>query len=599
MVATEKPLDTAEYLARWQELDAEKKPWLIHYQALAEIFLTRKMDFTRMMIPGQFLQADVFDNTGQFSAYTFASLFLSMMWPDSERTFRLKPVDRLKKIPGVEEYFRWATHQMHEAMDQPEAGLSMALMEHFLDTGIFGISGIATLDGPEDDDELPVVYDSWGVKNMCVAETAQGYVDTVYYVRPLTVRQIVKEYNKPGDTVPNKIQKQYEDGKYSEKYDVLTVVEPKKPEANKSGVAAMPVRTIHIVVNAGEMLNPGASALGRVRLGGADDMYIAVGRLFKSLDETQGRSCGMLALPDAQSLNALTEAVLVAAEKLLDPPLAVLDDGRLGGGVIDTSAGALNVFNSSGRMGNEKPIFPINTVGEMQSALEQQKSLMGKIAQAFFLDRLLDLNNQTQMTAYETSVRDKIRGEALGGIFARQEKEVMTPTVKTTFNKLFRKGYLGIVNKGPGAKLRKKWDDIVGAEKVVVPAAVIKAWQAGLNVFEVEYISPAKRFQQAGKLQGLMTAIDAIISMAPVIPGITDRIDADQAPADIFAYAGAPVTSLRTMDATKKFRAANRQAADEQAKAAAQEQQANIGLKTAQARQALGTAAPAPGAGGK
>lgn len=587
MAATEKPLSVPEYLAIWEELDAEKKPWLIHYQALAEIFLTRKMDFTRMMIPGQFLQASVFDNTGQFAAYTFASLFLSMMWPDSERTFRLRPVKRLRKVQGVEEYFRWATEQLHEAMDKPEAGLSMALMEHFLDTGIFGLSGIATLDGPEDDEELPLVYDSWGVKSMCIRETAQGYVDTVYYIRSLTTRQIVLEYSKQGDRVPPKIQDLYDKRKFNDKHDVLTIIEPKKPEPGKRGQAAMKVRTVHIAKDEGF----------RMRVGAAEDMYVAVGRLFKSVDETQGRSCGMLALPDAQSLNALTEAVLVAAEKLLDPPLAVLDDGRLGGGVIDTSAGALNVFNSSGRMGNEKPIFPINTVGEMQSALEQQKQLMGKIMQAFFLDRLLDLNNTQQMTAYETSVRDKIRGESVGGIFARQEKEVMTPTVKTSFNKMFRKGYLGIIETGPGARLRKKWDSIVGADKMIVPPAIVAAWKAGLNVFEVEYISPAKRFQQAGKLQGLMTAIDAIVALQPVIPGITDNIDGDASTHDIFEYAGAPITSLRTTDDVKKFRAANRQAADKQTKLQEGEAQANIALKGAQARAQLGTK-PAPGAGG-
>lgn len=589
MPITEKPLSTQEYLAIWEELDSEKRPWLIHYQALAEIFLTRKMDFTRMMIPGQFLQANVFDNTGQFAAYTFASLFLSMMWPDSERTFRLRPVKRLRKITGVEEYFRWATEQVHQAMDQPEAGLSMALMEHFLDTGIFGISGIATLDGPEDDDELPLTFDSWGVKSMCVRETATGYVDTVYYVRSLTTRQIVLEYSRTGDKIPPKIAEQYAKGgkALSEKHDILAIIEPKKPEPGKRGQAGMKVRTVHIAKDEGF----------RMRLGAAEDMYVAVGRLFKSVDETQGRSCGMLALPDAQSLNALTEAVLVAAEKQLDPPLAVLDDGRLGGGVIDTSAGALNVFNSSGRMGNEKPIFAINTVGEFQSAQEQQKQLIGKIMQAFFLDRLLDLNNTQQMTAYETSVRDKIRGESVGGIFARQEKEVMTPTVKTSFNKMFRKGYLGIVNTGPGAKLRNKWDAITGAEKVIVPDVIVKAVQAGLNVFEVEYISPAKRFQQAGKLQGLMTAIDAIIALQPVIPGIGDNVDGDAASHDIFEYAGAPITSLRTMDDLKKFRAANRQAADKQSQAMAQEQAANTGLKVAQARQALGTTLP-PGAGG-
>ncbi len=586
---TEKPLSTSEYLATWEELDAEKKPWLMQYQALAQIFLTRKMDFTRMLIPGEFLQANVFDNTGQFAAYTFASLFLSMMWPDSERTFRLRPVKRLRKIAGVEEYFRWATEVQHEAMDQPEAGLSMALMEHFLDTGIFGLSGIATLDGPDDDDELPVVYDSWGVKSMCIRETAQGYVDTVYYVRSLTLRQIEIEYSKTGDKLPPKFVEGLEKrGKFlNEKHDILTIIEPKKPEAGKRGQAGMKVRTVHIAKDEGF----------RMRLGAAEDMYVAVGRLFKSVDETQGRSCGMLALPDAQSLNALTEAVLVAAEKLLDPPLGLLDDGRLGGGVVDTSAGALNVFNSSGRIGNEKPIFAINTVGELQYAQEQQKQLMGKITQAFFLDRLLDLNNQTQMTAYETSVRDKIRGESVGGIFARQEKEVMTPTIKTTFNKLFRKGYLGIINDGPGANLRRKWDAITGADKMIVPPAVIAAWKAGLNVFEVEYISPAKRFQQAGKLQGLMTAIDALVALQPVIPGIADNIDGDAASHDIFEFAGAPVTSLRTTDDVLKFRAANRQAAEKQQKLQEGEAQSNIALKGAQSRAQLGTK-PAPGAGG-
>jgi hypothetical protein len=589
MPITEKPLSTADYLAIWEELDSEKKPWLIHYQALAEIFLTRKMDFTRMMIPGQFLQANVFDNTGQFAAYTFASLFLSMMWPDSERTFRLRPVKRLRKIQGVEEYFRWATEQLHDAMDKPEAGLSMALMEHFLDTGIFGLSGIATLDGPEDDDELPLVYDSWGVKSMCIRETAQGYVDTVYFVRSLTTRQIALEYSKAGDKLPPKFLEELEKkGKFlSEKHDILTIIEPKKPEPGKKGQAGMKVRTVHIAKDEGF----------RMRLGAAEDMYIAVGRLFKSVDETQGRSCGMLALPDAQSLNALTEAVLVASEKSLDPPLGVLDDGRLGGGVIDTSAGALNVFNSSGRTGNEKPIFEINTIGEFQHALEQQKQLIGKIMQAFFLDRLLDLNNQTPMTAYETSVRDRIRGESVGGIFARQEKEVMTPTVKTSFNKLFRKGYLGIIKTGPGAKLASKWDAITGAEKVIVPDVIVKAVQAGLNVFEVEYISPAKRFQQAGKLQGLMTAIDAIVALQPVIPGIADNVDGDTSAHDIYEYAGAPITSLRTKGDLLKFRAANREAADKQAKMQEAESQSNVALKSAQARNQLGTK-PAPGAGG-
>src|SRR6185437_618527 len=241
--------------------------------------------------------------------------------------------------------------------------------------------------------ELPLVFDAWGVKNMNISETAQGYVDQVYFVRPLKVKQIVTEYSKPGDYLPKRIMEKFNAGgtALEELIEVLIVIEPKAPEKDdlgnmKRGVAGMPVRTVHIAIGEEATL----------RRGGFEEMPVAVGRLFKQLNEPYGRSCGMLALPDAQSLNTLTESVLVAAEKSLDPPLAVLDDGRLGGGIVDTSASAINVFNTSGRQSNEKPIFPIFTVGEFQHAEEQQKSLAAKIAQAFFLDRLLDLNNQTQ-----------------------------------------------------------------------------------------------------------------------------------------------------------------------------------------------------------
>lgn len=584
-MASKQASPVSYYLARSNELDDEKKPWLSLFQSLAEIFYTRKMDFTRVIIPGQFLQADVFDNTGQFAAYLCASVRLSMMWPDASRTFTIEPVRRLKGMPGVEEYFRFVTEEMYEAMDNPKAGLQMALMEYFLDTGVFGTGAVAALDGPDDDASLPVIFDAWSVKAMTIAETAQGFVDTVYFKRQLTVRQVVLEYKDGRDSISPKITEAYEAEKYDEKVNILIVIEPKTPEKGKEGIAAMSCRTVHIDVDHQFMM----------RESGYEEMPLFVGRLFKTTDEPYGRSFGMVAQCDAQSLNILTEAVLVASEKLLDPALAVLDDGRLGGGVIDTSSGAVNVFNTMGRMGNEKPIFPINTVGELNSALEQQKEFKGKVMQAFLLDRLLDLNNQTQMTAYETSVRDRKAGQAAGGVFSRDEKELFTPLIHRVFNQLFRKGYFGIVKTGPGAKNLAAWDKITGGQKMVVPTAIIEAHKAGLDVFEVKYISPAKRFQQAEKLQGIFTAVDAIVALAAVIPGITDNIDGDQTTQDIYAYGGAPKTGLRTKDDLLKFRAANAQKQAETDKLEQGEAASNIALKSAQARMAMGTTGPGPG----
>jgi hypothetical protein len=590
---TEKPLSAQEYLGIWTEMEEEKRPWLVLYQAIAEIFFTRKMDFTRVIIPGQFLQADVFDNTAQFALHLAASVFLSMLFPDAGRTFELRPVAELEGLPGVEEYFRWATKKVHRAMEQPKAGLSVAVMEYLLDLLAFGTAGIATLENANADTEpeVPVVYDAWGVKNMNIRETAQGFVDQVYYLRPLTVRQIYIEYSKRGDRIPAKVKELYDAKKLTEKIDVLVVLEPKLPEktptgAVKRGVAGMAYRTVHIAKDMGEIM----------RVGGYHENPVAVGRQFKSLDEALGRSSAMVALPDAQSANVLTEAVLVASEKQLDPPLVVLDSGRLGGGVVDTSANAINVYDTGGRISNEKPIQPLFTVGEFQHALDTLKALRDKVLQAFFLDRLLDTNNQTQMTAYETSVRDHKNGQAMGGVFSRQQKEVFTPTIQRTFNVMFRGGYLGIVKDGLGGRLRAMWVKITGSKDVIVPDVILKAHKAGLDIFEVRYISPAARFQQSEKLRGIMTASDLIAALAPVMPGITDNVDGDKVAHHAFKFAGAPMDCVRTEDALKKFRAANAKQQGAQADLDGKEQQANIGLKAAQARAALGTATPiAPG----
>lgn len=574
----------SRYLSRAKEYETIKSPLLPIYQALAEAFLTRKANFTHASTPGDFLaQGEVFDNTGQFAAHVFASVCLSMLWPDAARTFNLVPVAQLKDQPGVEAYFRAVTRKQQMAMDRPEAGLLMAFMEYFLDEGIFGTAGVGNFDGPDEDDaSLPVVFEAWDVKSMCIAENAQGFVDTIFWKAKRTVRQVYEEYGQGGrDRISAVVKRLYEDGKYEEPVEILKVIEPKEPEKGKRGVAGMRTRTVHIDVTNQVLM----------RESGYEEMPVHVGRLFKQAGEVNGRSCGMIALADSSTLNGVVEGVIVATEKQLDPPLAVLDDGRLGGATVDTSAGGMTVLNASGRLGGEKPIFPLFTVGEMQSSEKLMERLEAKITQAFFLDRLLDLNNKTMMTAYETSIRNRLRGESTGSIFARQIAEVITPTIKGTFNRMMRKGHFGDFPgvKGAGVIERKKWKALTGKDDMIVPDVVLKAVAAGLDIYEIEYISPAQRFMEAEKLQGLFTGADALAALEPVMPGITDNIDKDAYARKVWKYSGAATDALRTLDGLREFRAENakrQQAADT---LGAGKTMAEIQAKSAQARAALGT----------
>jgi hypothetical protein len=578
MAKTELSMD--KYLTRHKDLKAERAPWDVHYQRLAETFLTRKQNFTSTISPGEFLYEDVYDNTGEFAAMQAASVFLSMLWPDSSRTFSIEPVDELKGQPGVEEYFRFASRQLQRFMDKPQAGLLIALQEFEIDMQVFGISGIGVFDN--DDESTPMVYEAWGVRGMCISENAQGFVDCVYDAKTRTIRQVVEEYGE--ENVHPAVLKAFQDGKYEDKVDVLRVLEPRSmvdramaPEGTARGMAT---RTLHIDTTNKKVM----------RESGYEEFPVMVGRAIKTTGEKQGRSPAMVALPDARSLNALKEAMIVATEKQLDPPLYVLDDGRLGGGVVDTSAGGLNVFNSSGRLTGDKPIGALFTVGELQSAEKLAEQFKMNISQAFALDRLLDLNNQTQMTAYETSIRNRMRGEALGSMFSRQIAEVFTPMIERSFNVLYRKGYLGTTDVGFMAAARRAWAKILGKPaQVVVPPAVSAAIEAGLDVYEVEYISPAKRFMQSEKLQGIYEAAEFFSKMG-VVPGmedIMDNLDFDDMADNVVKYSGAPISILRPdsdRDAIRKGRA---EAQAQMAKIQAAQQTSEVARNAGQAVQAF------------
>ena len=593
VITMESPIN--KFMSKWGDLKRKKEPWNEMYQRLAEHLLTRKASFTGAISPGDFLYKNIFDNTGEYAALQAASVYTAMLWPDSSRTFRTKPVPELAGASGVEEYFNFCTTQLQRYFDLPEAGFLTALQEFEIDMQVFGTAGIGAFDGPSE--RVPLVFEAWNIKGMCISENAQGFVDRIYYKDPKTVRQVVEDYGL--ENVAPEVRALYAQGKYEEPTEVLKVIEPRPIKerqiidkdgvvmGSKEGILGMEVRTIHIDVKRKKIM----------RESGYEEMPVRVGRAIKTIGEDYGRSNGMTALPAVMSLNALNEAVIVATEKQLDPPLGLLDSGRLGGGTIDTSAGALNVFDNSGRMTGEKPVFALFTVGELQSAEKLKEAFKQDITQAFGLDRLLDLNNETQMTAFETSVRNRMRGESLGGNFSRQKSEVFTPLIQRGFNVLYRKGLMGVRESGFAAAVRKAWGAILGKPIMLVPKIVQDAIDAGLDVYEVEYISPAERFMQSEKLQAIFTSAEFFQKMATV-PGaesMLDIIDLDEMGQNVITYSGCPSTMKRTMDAIKSIRKGRVEAQMQQAQMAQIQQGAEAARNIGQTVQSLSGGA---GAGG-
>src|SRR3990167_7552906 len=77
--------------------------------------------------------------------------------------------------------------------------------------------------------------------------------------------------------------------------------------------------------------------------GGFHELPFIVPRWDTSSGEDMGRSPGMIALPDADTLQAMGETILIAGQRAADPPLAVPNDGSFD--AINTFPGGLAYYD--------------------------------------------------------------------------------------------------------------------------------------------------------------------------------------------------------------------------------------------------------------
>lgn len=564
----------SQVLARFRIAKTRKTPWLDQWQLIGEYVHGRKQNFTQPMQPGDFLAREIFDGTAGKANDLLASSLIGMMWPNGARSIKIVPPRGLSDSEENRDYYAFLSQTIADAMDDPKAGLATALDEYMKDEGSFGTAGLEIARGVEGESLLS--FRAWSIKEMTIVEGPHKKVQSIYLELEWTADQLVEFYgmDKVSPTVANCVK----NGKGDEKIKFLIALEPRvNRDKSKAGNKDMPIRSLHIeIATEHVMLESGFS-----------ELPIKVGRFTKMIGEEYGRSPAMMALPDILELNAIWESVTIAIEKAMDPPLAILDDGRLGGGTIDTSAGAINVFNITGRAGERQPIFPIFTVQELKSAEAIITKLTESITNHFYIDRLLDLNNENEMTLGEAQIRNRLRGSSLGSIISRQVEETFNPLVEGVFNKLFEMGELGYIQGSIEAHMK----ELEGETVVYIPQEVADRMKKGQNVYEIKYISPAARVMEAEEAQGITQTMQLAGELAPAMPEVADVIDFEYGMRRFTEISGAPI---RMINSAEKIAAIREQRAAQQ-QAMAQMQVVKDGAKSAKD---LASAGLIPGAGG-
>jgi hypothetical protein len=538
------------YKDRFKNLKQERMTWDSMYQVLGEYISLMKQNFQNAPTSGEFLTNDIFDSTGVFAAHNAAAALLGMLWPGTAaQAIEIAPPDDLEATTETAKFYERITQRVCRAMDDPNANLSLALIEYMQDQLIFGTSGI----GVERGDESTLLFKPYGVKEMYVDEGRNGRVSDVYLCFSWPVKRVVDEYGI--DNVSEQTRKKYNDNKWYELVEILIVYTPRLEYAAEEGALAMPIMSLHIESKTEHKLKESGFSEGPIK----------VGRFKKLNYEKYGRSPAMDALPDIKEANILREAIIVATEKNLDPPLGILDDGMLGGGTIDTSAGAINVFNASGGMGSGSPVFPLVTVGSIPDALARLEELKNNITQHFHLDRLIDFNNETRMTFGEAQIRNQIRNASLTSLFSRQIAEVFTPIISRVVNMMWQMGEFGVI-KGSVMEQERQAE---GKKVEYIPDVIAKRIDQGEDIFQISYKTQASNAARAEEYMGIIDVLGFSIQSMQVDPSVRHRVDLHEGVKKISQIRGLPVGIIREDDEVEALKEA-----DAQAQSMAQEAQA-------------------------
>lgn len=481
----------------------------------------------------------IYESTAPNAARKAASVLKGILWPEASKSLKLNLIE---SIPDTEDNKNWiesSTKKMIRAMDNPRAGLSSAIEENFYEQVTFGSAAIFIAE----DDETDVRYNSWPFKNIVFDEGKNGVVNTVYFWDNWSVKRIVETYGK--DNVSDEIKEAYDKNRVNEVFKIIQAIEPKL----KNGKEIEERDSIHFEYESGNILKESKF----------NEDPVPTVRFFKNTDSPYGISPAIECRPAIKEINRKVQLREYLEEQEITPALGYITSS-FGGEYLDITPGAdPNPFNDT--LSSGTPVFRIIPQVNLNISDDSIVRLEEKITEAFSLDRLLDFNNQTQMTLGEAQIRNQIRGQVNNSIFSRQVAELFTPLIERTFNILFRKGVFGVLEGSEEEALLKRQGKVIN----YIPKDVADVIKSGEDFYEIEYNTPAARMRDAEALNGIVSSVGYFLQLAQAKPEVLLWLDEEQIAKNVIELTGSPKEILHSKELVEQIKQAQAEAAAKQA----------------------------------
>ncbi len=505
---------TKSLLSRFDKLQSQRQNWETHWQDVADYMQPRKADVTKQRARGDKRMELIFDSSPIQAIELLAASLHGMLTNPSTPWFTLRFKD--EDVDGEDEAKLWlqsATDAMYTAFNR--SNFQQEIFELYHDLITFGTAAMFI---EEDDDDL-IKFSTRHINEVFIAENDKGRIDTIYRRFKISARAAVQKF---GNKISSDIRSIVDKDPYKE-IEIIHAVYPRKDfNPTKKDKSNMPFESVYIEFKTGNELS----------VSGFKEFPFVVPRYLKASNEIYGRSPAMTALPDVKMLNEMSKTTIKAAQKQVDPPLLVPDDGFLL--PVRTVPGGLNFYRS----GTRDRIEPLNIGANNPLGLNMEQQRRDAIRAVFYVNQLM-MQDGPQMTATEVIQRNEEKMRLLGPVLGRLQSELLKPLIDRVFNILLRNNQL--------------------------PQA--PEFLSGRDI-EIEYVSPLAKAQKSSELQSIMRAIEILGSLANVAP-VFDYVNFDNLVKHLADIVGVPQKILKSQSQVN----AERQQAQQQQQEMQQMQQ--------------------------
>lgn len=517
-----------QVLLRLEVLKGRRTNWETHWQDVADVFIPRKNDITFKRFPGEKRNQKVFDSTGPQALETLAAALHGLMTNPAVPFFELTTGDeKLDSRDDIRLWLQETTRKMHTILNR--SNFQREIHEVYIDLCGFGTAPLII----EEDDRDMVRFSSRPISEVYIDENNLGVVDEVYREFEWDSKRVLQEFgeNNVPDSVKRDFQRSEQRGGSSSisnrgGFHIVHAVRPREAFDNLTP-QSMRFESIWVLKEESAIL----------RESGFREFPYAVPRWTKMSGETYGRSPAMKTLPDVQMINLMEKTIIEGAQKTIDPPLMLPDDGFIL--PIKVVPGGLNYF----RAGTADRIETFANDARIDFGFQAMEAIRQRIREGFFIDQL-QLVQGPQMTATEVLQRTEEKMRLLGPMLGRLNSELLRPMIDRLFEIMLRRDQ--------------------------IPKPVPDAIQ-GRDV-DVQFSSLIAKAQRTSETQNVLRALEFIQPFAAADPTVFDNLDGNKALRFGWKIFGSPQEILRNEDDVEAIREgrANAQAQAAQAEAEAQ-----------------------------